>query len=785
MLLPLPSIPGFEVYKVLDVHEVMESSLHEDDLNWILHRDISAQALVGFAASYNREAEIINLTFSTESRCLAVTLDQDDSANSLLSQRLLNNRHVLKTGYGIWEDAIAMLECGYHIMSAFEFSCHVRKQYKARDPALDISLKQLFKVALSKTEKAMFAKHDSIPILDAWRTFICTTKVIKKESIKCTFNIDDVPEQDLKLLRDFVYIFRRIKATGKTSYEADFISSGVTENGLLIVENARYSSRARYGAIVRVETESGESVIGQVVNQERKTSYILPCPKGRLQAVKVFSDNSLTPDEICTLFRNVVLKSENLSESSFIRHLFFGGTDGSSTDSSSLPSLRNLSLKEPQLPKRLDRSQTKATRLIVGPPSLRNLSEPQLPKRLNRSQTEAARLIVRNEQDVTFVHGPPGTGKTTVIVAAATAWSAKNPKGLIYIVAQSNTAVKNIAEAFLKYSQTDFRIVVSNEFYEGWHEDLFLNVKDKVITTKKLKPGKNIQDFNTKNGPRILLCTISMASSRKLEKVSSIFAPDLIIVDEASQIYTGQFVVMLYQFQKSLNQIVFFGDPMQLSPYGSDIIDGIKSVFDIPKFMDTEVLLDVQYRMPVPLGDFISQYVYDSKLISVHPRKSIESCLRFVHVSGCEEKLGTSRKNIAEAIVVADIVEKYYKSSNFAVIAGYDAQRSTIALELKARGIPEHFAYNIDTYQGHENDVIIVSVTRTMSPGFMNHIQRLNVMLTRAKKVLIVVGNESFLSSEKMQATLLGKYMNHFDYEDGFVINGDEIYEGSARFPVA
>lgn len=47
----------------------------------------------------------------------------------------------------------------------------------------------------------------------------------------------------------------------------------------------------------------------------------------------------------------------------------------------------------------------------------------------------------------------------------------------------------------------------------------------------------------------------------------------------------------------------------------------------------------------------------------------------------------------------------------------------------------------IDSYQGQEKDIIILSTARTTGVGFLANPQRLNVALTRAKKCLIICGN--------------------------------------------
>ena len=59
----------------------------------------------------------------------------------------------------------------------------------------------------------------------------------------------------------------------------------------------------------------------------------------------------------------------------------------------------------------------------------------------------------------------------------------------------------------------------------------------------------------------------------------------------------------------------------------------------------------------------------------------------------------------------------------------------------------------LDNYQGEESEIVIVSLTRSNSNsdiGFMSSPQRLNVLLSRARDALIIVGNaETFVKSRK------------------------------------
>lgn len=52
----------------------------------------------------------------------------------------------------------------------------------------------------------------------------------------------------------------------------------------------------------------------------------------------------------------------------------------------------------------------------------------------------------------------------------------------------------------------------------------------------------------------------------------------------------------------------------------------------------------------------------------------------------------------------------------------------------------------MDSFQGHEAEVVIVSAVRTQEGvGFMADRHRMNVMLSRAKLELLVVGNWTYI----------------------------------------
>ncbi|KAF9510872.1 hypothetical protein BS47DRAFT_1267318, partial [Hydnum rufescens UP504] len=110
--------------------------------------------------------------------------------------------------------------------------------------------------------------------------------------------------------------------------------------------------------------------------------------------------------------------------------------------------------------------------------------------------------------------GPPGTGKTTMI-AAMTQYLARRSVfhhgDCVYIVTQSNVAVKNIAEKLMNVGFDEFKLLVSEEFYYEWHEHLYESIKQKVMKTSKLKktPMEIERQFA---GVSVILCTLSTMS---------------------------------------------------------------------------------------------------------------------------------------------------------------------------------------------------------------------------------------------------------------------------------
>jgi len=395
---------------------------------------------------------------------------------------------------------------------------------------------------------------------------------------------------------------------------------------------------------------------------------------------------------------------------------------------------------------------------------------------MNNSQQTAVLHMLKldNDHRITLIQGPPGTGKTTVIATYVVTATAAGAFG-IWLVAQSNVAVRNIAEKLDSSGFSAWVLLVSKDFHHDWHEDLYSRITSKIIRSDEFKP--NLQDLS---GIKVILCTLSMLSHPRINLFTSRVPLKYLVVDEASQIKVSDYISPITS-NPTLRKICFIGDDKQLPPFGQDEIEDIESIFERPHLRTSAVFLDRQYRMPPQIGHFISDAVYDGQLCSnpKHPQADAHTCF-FVDVVGGEERAHeTSFKNFKEAITIVKMAGHLQQENvNFTIITPYDAQRSLIENMLKQAGLVfANKCFNVDSFQGNEEDVIVLSLVRSHALGFLEDLRRTNVMLTRCKETLFICSSRAFLMMGSGANSLVGRMSAAFG-EDAW-IDLEDVEEGN------
>ncbi|MFT2690374.1 DEAD/DEAH box helicase [Clavibacter zhangzhiyongii] len=265
---------------------------------------------------------------------------------------------------------------------------------------------------------------------------------------------------------------------------------------------------------------------------------------------------------------------------------------------------------------------------------------------------------------------------------------------------------------------------------------------------------------------------VALTGSRGAETVKF----DLCIVDEASKATPTELMVPM----ANATQWVLVGDEKQLPPFldaaltdTSLLADRDLSHADIDERLFASLgstlpeasvsTLSHQHRMHPDIGQVVSDIFYGGALRStpkpVQPlvEKALGRAATWYDTGSTEERrVGRSFQNRPEAKAVAKLVRmidnyaSIMKLDNVevAVLSGYAAQVRTLQEVLSSTKSMLHVVRitvaTIDSYQGQEADICIISLTRSNSVsdfGFLQQPERLNVAISRARDALIIVGD--------------------------------------------
>jgi len=274
---------------------------------------------------------------------------------------------------------------------------------------------------------------------------------------------------------------------------------------------------------------------------------------------------------------------------------------------------------------------------------------------------------------------------------------------------------------------------------------------------------------------QLIFCTLSTAGCTAMKATKKV---DDLLVDEAGAAVEPDVYIAFYLRP---SRVMLVGDPKQLPP----LVTSPKAKhFGFEKSLLERLMIDegksfsllnVQYRMRPEISAFASERFYDSAVRdgdNVQLSQYTSGCVIgrlpfvFVDVVGQEERDSTgSYYNCAESQAIVLIVRRmlelaggdHNKVSNSAtlrVITFYQGQLETIQQELYNANLGNVTVATVDSSQGCEADVVIVSFVRSQQlsaseaskAGFLSDDRRINVALTRARHQLICVGNEKTLS---------------------------------------
>ena len=460
----------------------------------------------------------------------------------------------------------------------------------------------------------------------------------------------------------------------------------------------------------------------------------------------------------------------------------------------------------------------------------------QSPEEINlgliaKGMTEQQQNILKKAivaQDYFLLWGPPGTGKTSIMLRNLVNYHINKTSQNILLLAYTNRAVDEICEAIQSIDDSikDTYIRIGSKYSSNpnFHNNLF---DKKIEGVTKRKELKAIIDDH-----RIFVATVS-SMSNKLDLLQ-LKEFDTVIIDEASQILEPMLVGLLTHFKK----FILVGDHKQLPAVVSQSEEqstikqtnlkdiGLNNMRDslferlflrcrANNWNHAYDMLSYQGRMHKDIMRFANEYFYENRLhilpeyCKVDQSSPINCCLsdaptelekhlanhRFTFINtSVDENSRTRKTNHFEAEMVAEVVNSYsriYDASGFdidynstiGIITPYRAQIAQIKQELESYN-KDYENFSVDTverYQGSAREVIVLSLC-------LNHIEqldslvslstdgmvdrKLNVALTRARKHLVIIGNEALLSQSDIYNSLI-----RFIRDNGGVFNNITVGE--------
>ncbi|MBI4971014.1 MAG: AAA family ATPase [Candidatus Omnitrophica bacterium] len=432
---------------------------------------------------------------------------------------------------------------------------------------------------------------------------------------------------------------------------------------------------------------------------------------------------------------------------------------------------------------------------------------------LNPFQKEAVKMAME-ARDVALVHGPPGTGKTTVLVEIIRQEVALGHS--VFVTAPSNAAcdhllaclvaagvavfrlghpariMKHLREYTLDFKLAKHPYAEAVDEYESELRALYKkrDRRSERVWIEKEEWGQiaeeakmlksQIRELESTILKQVLADTpvIIGTHTSALDPVIRGRKFDLVVMDEATQSTEPSSWIPMLIAQKA----ILAGDHFQLPPtilsqkaaemgLAVTLFERLHKI--LPKKFKT--LLRVQYRMHEKIMNFSSKEFYGGDLIAdesvrLHTLSDVKHVKRcpvteevviFLDTAGRGflEHGSQSRFNVEESDLVvlelAKLLEAGVRPEDIAVISPYSAQVRLLADQVNNPNIEVD---SVDSFQGREKEVVIVSLVRSNLEGelgFLNDTRRMNVAMTRARRKLFVIGDSATLASIPFYADFL------------------------------
>ncbi|KAF6831007.1 dead box helicase [Colletotrichum musicola] len=313
---------------------------------------------------------------------------------------------------------------------------------------------------------------------------------------------------------------------------------------------------------------------------------------------------------------------------------------------------------------------------------------------------------------------------------------------------------------------------------------IFRQINDAV---KELKMIRWQEDLDTvrKSGARVIGCTTTGLT--KYRGLIAAMQPRVMMIEEAAETREANIMAALFP---SLKQMILVGDHMQLAPH-ADVLELGRPPYNLNVSLFQRLIegglefssLQIQRRMAPDIRGLLNAW-YPS--LADHecthgqdfvPGMGSQRLLWFDHKHPESANRYSSKVNAFEAEMIVGLYKHLVcqgtKPSEITLLAFYSGQRAYIEGILRRNhtcapvpdrdnGDSDGFSgpevQTIDGYQGKENEVVLISVTRSPDDrrkpdaGFLKDLRRVIVALSRSRRLLVIFGNAQNLIQSSGQA---------------------------------
>ncbi|KAG8896554.1 hypothetical protein FRB99_008838 [Tulasnella sp. 403] len=398
------------------------------------------------------------------------------------------------------------------------------------------------------------------------------------------------------------------------------------------------------------------------------------------------------------------------------------------------------------------------------------------------------------------VFGPPGTGKTVTIIESIRQVLSHQSSARILACAPSNSAADILAERLSRH-------VPKSQLFR-------LNAPSRLRSTLP----RELEDFSLVDNKEMF----AVPSARDLMKYRVVVSTCLsasvvygigvpaghfgyIFVDEAGQATEPEAMVPIKLNAGPRTNVILAGDPKQLGPIVRSPVaqklglsmSYLERLMSLPLYDPvayngvTVVKLTKNWRSHPAILRYPNEEFYRDELEACGDPVMINSLLRwnylpsstfpiiFHSIKGKDQREASSPSffNIDEASAVRKYVADLkgdtrlrLTDKDIGIISPYHAQCQKIRTLLRVQH-PGIKVGSVEEFQGQERRIIIVSTVRSSMEyiefdvrhtlGFVSNPRRFNVAVTRAKALLIVVGDPDVLGLDPLWRSFLNYIHNN------------------------